>query len=329
MKKFKIAFLVLAAGVDQTWTWLTTRRWMRPMALGIYMLAVPFLGETTWHLLDNYGRVRAFARRRSESVQATRILPRQWCQTYLPPGTRIGINRWKQPFGPPIWDLGYRVIDHLLEPPILNPESMRYDMPPSFETMEATCDLFVFDSKSLGQLEEAVKAYSAPSTLRTWRQFFDGLNRRYIRVSFASPYSNYSVTNIQFYVLDPSVIRQPEAALHDNPRMGFTITSPHTTESDRMSNRLFPWFGSLDERNFPIVVHAELGTLHIGNAPSDENLWFYSIALGGWYWTSRESYPMILRAADSTWLRYHCGTQKPWVFYNMKTMREERVPLKH
>lgn len=319
-------FSVLAIGLDRGWSWLRTRGWGRPMSLGVYLLAFPLMGETAWHLLNNYEQVRVATEKRAESVQITRILPRQWCLAYLPPGTRIGIKRWQQPSGPPIWDLGYRVIDHLIEPPILNPESMRYYMPPAFETLEADCDLFMFDSMSLWQLEKAVDAYSAPSTQDAWHHFFDELNHRYTRINFSSRHANYSVSTIQFYLLNPSVLRQPDAALRDDPLRGFTVTAPDTTGIDHTSHRLFPWIGDVDARNFPTVVHSELGTLHIGEAPSDESLWFYSITLDGWYWTCRESYPMMLRAADSTWLRYQCGTQKPLVFYNMKTMREERVP---
>ena len=75
---------------------------------------------------------------------------------------KVGIMAWTQFACPPIWDLDYEVVMHLLSQPFPSKEELLTRAPPSFKKLEAETDLLLFNDF----IERGPLRLTRPSLLR-------------------------------------------------------------------------------------------------------------------------------------------------------------------
>ncbi len=315
--------LVVAGGVrlavvTAASCWPGRRSVPMAVALAASLLLMPALARVS----VNYTELRRAAHQRDESVVVTRILPREWFQRHVPAGSRVAIVRWGEYCAPPIWDLAYETVSHLLDPPILNPERMKHYRPPTYPELDSQADILLLDSFKCWQLRKALGEFAPAARAEEWAEFFDGLDERYQLMSYQARSPNYAVSRIMIYVLNADILLQPEEAFKDDLVYGVKY-SP--TPSDRETSHpvLFPWLGDYTDLGYPWLEHAAFGRVLLGENPSDESLWIHIPALDSWVWTHQKAFPRMLRQRDNVWLRYHRGTSRPLVFFNLATGEKE------
>ena len=318
--------LVMAAGARQVilrsrlWKGVS---WWSPAVTALLMTIA--LVPVLIHLLGSYNRVYADALHRAESVRITREEPRQWFKAHVPPGTRVAVVAWSQWCCPPVWDLGYKSVTHLFEYPLLYPDRLKHYAPPTFDEIEATCDIILFNSLSQWQFEDALTRHAPDNLARRWKPFFAELERRYSRVEFASRYVNYCICEVQMCVIHPGALKDAARAFRSDSRAGMTfVESRHSAEVGKA--KPFAWFGDYDDSSAPLVRHAQLGEITLSDSVSNTNFLFFVKDINTWFWTSQSSFPFLQRMSDKTWFRYHRGCTAPRVLYNCTTKKEEIYP---
>lgn len=317
--------LVMASGASLVLTFARSRVKRRGYRFLVAVLVSSSLIPTLFRVLGCYYAVYEDSLHRMESIRLTRIEPRGWCKAHVAAKAKIGIMAWTQSSCPPIWDLDYEVVMHLLSQPNLSKEQLLTFDPPSFEKLEAATDLLLFNDFSTWAFKTS-EAEFAPEQWRTkWRPFFDELRNRYTRVSFHSRYSNYCVSQIEMYVVNPSVIHNASIAFKNDLSRGMECSEPlHGAQP--VMRKAFSWLGLYEEVGGPWIIHDELGSIMLNPGAKDSDLWFYSRDLDCWFWTNQSTFPFLFRPKDKAWLYYHQGSRSPREFYNFTAKKEERYP---
>ena len=88
------------------------------------------------------------------------------------------------------------------------------------------------------------------------------------------------------------------------------------------------WFGSVNDANYPWVLHDPLGFLFVTSV-CDDDIWMYSADGAtdldlGWIWTSRAHYPFLYSVELDAWLLYEEGTRDPRLFFNYSSGETEQ-----
>lgn len=317
--------LVMASGASLVFAFARSRLKRRGYRFLVAMLVSCSLIPTLFRVLGLYHAVYEDSLHRMESIRITRIEPREWFKTHVASKAKIGIIPATEFACPPIWDLDYAVVVHLLAQPNLSKEQLLSFDPPSFEKLETETDLLLFPDY-LTLAFKTAEAEFAPEQWRTkWRPFFDELRNRYTRVSFHSRYSNYFVSQIEMYVVNPSVIDNASIAFKNDPSRGLECSEPlHGAQP--VVRKAFSWLGLYEESGGPWIIHDELGSIMLYPGAKDSDLWFYSRDLDCWFWTNQSIFPSLFRPKDKAWLYYNKGSKSPRVFYNSTTNKEERYP---
>lgn len=87
-----------------------------------------------------------------------------------------------------------------------------------------------------------------------------------------------------------------------------------------------PWFGAFEMGGNGWVKHSELRWLYIGNVTSDSTMWFYSMYLDGWTWSSSETFPILYDSGSGDWVYFfHLPEVGVWV-YNFTSGQWELDP---
>jgi hypothetical protein len=97
-------------------------------------------------------------------------------------------------------------------------------------------------------------------------------------------------------------------------RFAYVWNEAETPNADVPDWKYLDWFGYFNYKNHPWTFHKEHGWIYMGSS-SDENIWFYDAAIGGWLWTSKTVYPYIHDATRDSWMYYEKGTA-PRQFYD-------------
>jgi hypothetical protein len=80
------------------------------------------------------------------------------------------------------------------------------------------------------------------------------------------------------------------------------------------------WIGWYQDGRAPWVYQRPLGWIHWTATPATEGAWIYSQDAGAWFWTSRQTYPSIWRAATSDWVYlYHLSQPGALQYYDFAT----------
>jgi hypothetical protein len=79
-----------------------------------------------------------------------------------------------------------------------------------------------------------------------------------------------------------------------------------------------PWLGWMNQRDFPRVLHANMGDIHVPEGTQPESFFYYDYAFGKWFWTAPSVWPYVLqyRNGGSRWLYYYQDTATPNRFYH-------------
>jgi heme exporter protein D len=313
--------LIIAGGTHVAARMVRSRRRMaghgRIVRAAFFMLLLPVIISFS----RSYSDKRSMAVARNASVATTRIAPRNWFHRHVEPGARVALIRWAESYGPPIWDMGYRAVEHLFDPPTLHPERMARYYPPSFADIESQADILVFSDFKRWQWQKALDLFAPTNLQARWATFFLTLDECYPTLRFRAPMANYSVSEVEIHIINPDVIGEPTVAFADQPSEGKSYYPPTRRES--LPRRRFAWLGHHNDTDFPLLQHEVLGRLQLGDSPSDDGLWLFAESQGTWFWTSKDLFPVMLRTRDNTWIRYYPNLREPPLFYNLTTGRHE------
>ena len=152
--------LVMASGASLVLTFARSRLKHRGYRFLVAVLVSCSLIPTLFHVLGVYNVVYEDSLHRMESTRITRIEPRGWFKAHVAAKARVGIMAWGQPACPPIWDLDYAVVMHLLAQPFLSKEKLLTFDPPSFEKLETETDLLLFPDYIYGLQDDGSRICS-------------------------------------------------------------------------------------------------------------------------------------------------------------------------
>jgi uncharacterized membrane protein YhfC len=212
-----IYMLLLTAGAGVAIT--TLRRRFPGKGMGIALVALilfcllPALGKVYQH----YSLCRMWAHNRPESIRATRLEPRKWFQTHVPPHARIA-TVWQEWAEPPLQDLGYNFERSFLTP---SPDRERLSKfaPPSLTEMEAVCDIVMVNDFYLWiSQDHELRNAGFPHLADMWPPFWNQVSQRYPMKRFTAVTPNYCVREITVYVIHPEVLLDPANAALTSPR---------------------------------------------------------------------------------------------------------------
>jgi hypothetical protein len=79
-----------------------------------------------------------------------------------------------------------------------------------------------------------------------------------------------------------------------------------------------PWPGWMNQRDFPRVLHASMGDIHVPEGTRPESFFYHDYAFGKWFWSAPPVWPYVLqyRNGGSRWLCYCQDTATPNRFYH-------------
>jgi len=231
--------LTLAAGFACAEAWVRTKSRARVAGMAASLLAALLLVPALVRVAGSYRDIRCNAKNRVESVRVTRILPREWFRKHVPPGSRVGVFGGLEQYCPPVWDLGYSVVGHLIAPPLLYPDRMTNYEPPSHDDIRHLCDIMLFSNHMFNGLMDSIHRFAPGRVETAWKQFFAGLDERYPMMGYYSTTPNYFVSHVKVYVINPSILTHPDSAFRDDPSQGVTF-SPPLIAGGSVTNRASP-----------------------------------------------------------------------------------------
>ena len=158
------------------------------------------------HAWNAYQEVRLENSGRAESIELTRVAPREWFIKNVPPNTRVAIFNNSDWADPPIFDLGYDFSPTLLTFPYLDAEKMGRFSPPDPDTLPQMTDVIVLNSFHRTVYLGFMRKFGHDELALEWERFFDELGRRFPHFQFKAPTPNYFVDQIDVIVLKPVLL---------------------------------------------------------------------------------------------------------------------------
>jgi hypothetical protein len=79
---------------------------------------------------------------------------------------------------------------------------------------------------------------------------------------------------------------------------------------------LSPWFGQYTHSGDDWITHSELGLLRAVTVEEVEGMYLYSVALGGWVWTSEGVFGYLYAFDDGAWVTYFLVDGKNGLLYD-------------
>jgi hypothetical protein len=172
-----------------------------PFAIGLLpLLAAPTCAQAVW------ARGKEIAGRK-ESIEITRVRARAWLDAHVRPRSRIGYYAASEVTLPPMFDSPLRRSTGLFDFPYLDPERLRSFRPPSFEELEGTYDLVALSDCHRAIYRFAFEQVGALDRAAEWDGFVRELAHRYPAMTFRARTPNYCVSEVSFYVLNPTALR--------------------------------------------------------------------------------------------------------------------------
>ena len=179
-------------------------RWSRSVTTAVFASLLLFPIAKGW---TNYENLEALMERRPKSIFITRVLPRRWLDQHARPGTRLAVSRDLSYAMPPIWDLGFPLVDGFFPFAALQGRALLSALPPTIEDLRRTVDVVV----SSDELERGMAAQFRGPGLeeqgRSWARFFSDLRQRYLSISFRAETRNYYVERVTLYIVRPESLR--------------------------------------------------------------------------------------------------------------------------
>jgi hypothetical protein len=148
---------------------------------------------------------------RSDSIQITRIQARDWLPSHVRSGSRVGyylLSDWSLPR---ILSMDYQFSFKLFKFPYLDRNGLRAFSPPSYDEIEKNLDVIVLTDCFQEFYDQMLKKVGAETRADEWREFVRKLSSRYQKIEFRAKTPNYCVSEVTYYVVNPSaLISKPE-----------------------------------------------------------------------------------------------------------------------
>ena len=199
-----LALPVTTARISSRW------RWAAPLAaLGFFCLSLPPLARV-W---TGYRNRESLMQERPESVFITRVLPRTWLAERARPGSRLGVSRALSFALPPVWDLGFPLVDGSFNFVALDSKLSENTWPPTKEDLSRSVDILISSDELESNMILQFRHQGLEEQERSWVRFFSELSRYYASVPFNAKVENYFLRRTTLYIIHPeSIIALPKRA---------------------------------------------------------------------------------------------------------------------
>ena len=197
-----IYLYVMARAVSSVEIWQSQKTRRRfPGRLAVLVLISLALVISLHPLLVEYGRARAAAHARTESIRITRLMARDWLKANAPEGARVAMMFRAEWANPPISDLGFKIDTKFFDFPYLDPRELAKYAPPEFDDIEQTYDVIIINDFHKTGLLYFMQMQSHNELVSKWSAFYEELPRRYFHKRFEADSANYGVKAVDIYLI--------------------------------------------------------------------------------------------------------------------------------